>query len=139
MKPEEIEDLFIRSLDTALPEKAKSDLNQELSGNDTLAGELSRYALLRETILRKEAASFGPYFAQKVITKIQNLGVEIDRQIGHFFKKYQLAAIGVLIALLAVNAVFSDQINIYSVFGMENDPSTELVTFDFYQNLNDAL
>ena len=139
MTPEQIEDLFIRSFDDALSEEEKKGLLKGLHTETGLATDLSQYKSIRVAIRRKNPTSFGPFFAQKVINKIQNLGVEIDKQIGAFFKKYQLAVIGVLIALLAVNALFSDQLNISSLFGIEDDPTTEIVSFDFFQNLNDAL
>ena len=83
-------------------------------------------------------STFGPYFAQKVILRIQNLRVEIDQQIVFFFKKYQLAALGVVIALLAVNVIFADTLDLPSVLGVEETAAPaddDLLSFDFYENL----
>jgi hypothetical protein len=141
MTPLEIEDLYIRSFDQAMDSPGKELLLKALRTNTGLATDLSQYKKIREVLLRKEPATFGPYFAKKVITKIQNVGIQIDRQILAFFKKYQLAAVGVVIALLALNAIFADQLNLQSLFGLENTTTTtdDIVSFDFYETLNSDL
>jgi hypothetical protein len=109
-----------------------------LKSNMGMATELSHYKKIREITLRTTPASFGPYFARKVVAKIQNVGIQIDRQILTFFKKYQLAAVGIIVALLALNAVFADQLNLQSLFGLEEamPAADEIVSFDFNEILN---
>ena len=139
MNTNEIEDLFLRSLDQPLSDAEKEQLVNALRTNSGLAKDVSRYKSIRESVLRSKPSTFGPYFAQKVITKIQNLRVEIDKQIVFFFKKYQLAALGVFIALLAVNVIFSDQLNVPSVLGIKEEAAAiddEIIdAFDFQSNL----
>ena len=139
MNTNEIEDLFLRSLDQTLSDAEKEQLVNAFRTNPGLAKEVSQYKHIRQTILRNKPATFGPYFAQKVITKIQNLRIEIDKQIIFFFKKYQLAALGVFIALLAVNVIFSDQFDVPSVLGIKEEAAAiddEVIeAFDFQNNL----
>ena len=139
MNTNEIEDLFLRSLDQTLNDAEKEQLVNALRTNHGLAKDVSQYKSIRESVLRSKPATFGPYFAQKVITKIQNLRVEIDKQIVFFFKKYQLAALGVFIALLAVNVIFSDQLDVPSVLGIKEEAAAiddEIIdAFDFQSNL----
>ena len=139
MNTNEIEDLFLRSLDQTLSDTEKGQIVNALKTNTGLAKDISQYKSIRESILRSKPATFGPYFAQKVITKIQNLRVEIDKQIIFFFRKYQLAALGVFIALLAVNVIFSDQVDIPSVLGIKEEAAAiddEIIeAFDFQSNL----
>ena len=139
MNTNEIEDLFLRSLDQTLSDAEKEQLVNALRTNQGLARDVSQYKSIRESILRSKPATFGPYFAQKVITKIQNLRVEIDKQIVFFFRKYQLAALGVFIALLAINVIFSDQVDVPSVLGIKDEAATiddEIIdAFDFQSNL----
>ena len=139
MNTNEIEDLFLRSLDQTLSDAEKEQLVNALRTNQGLAKDVSQYKSIRESILRSKPATFGPYFAQKVITKIQNLRVEIDKQIVFFFRKYQLAALGVFIALLAINVIFSDQVDVPSVLGIKEEAATiddEIIdAFDFQSNL----
>lgn len=94
---------------------------------------------------RKRETSFGPYFGVRVVNRIQNLRKEIDHQIIFFFKKYQLAALGILIAIVAVNIISADDITIQSVLGIdEKNVNTvvneaDSITFDFYKTLNEQL
>ncbi len=154
MNPNEIEDLFLRSFDQPLSETEKEKMLTAMQANAGLAKDLSAFKKIRETVLRERPATFGPYFAQKVITRIKGLRIEIDKQIIFFFKKFQLAAAGVLVALLAVNVIFSDQLNVDSIFGIQDtvaaidQPMTdnqdtvtndlETVSFDFFDNLTDS-
>ncbi len=150
MKPEEIEDLFIRSFDEPLNEAEKEQLVSAMRDNPPVARELAAYKDIRETVLRKIPATFGPYFAQKIVTRIQNMHIQIDRQIVFFFKKFQLAAAGVMVALLAVNVIFADQLNISSVLNIQDSVATasqpatnpdsvtddvDVVSFDILDNL----
>ena len=140
MNANEIEDLFIRSFDQPLNDMEKDELVKAMHANPGLAKDITAYKSIRESVLRKKPATFGPYFAHKVITRIQNLRIEIDKQIMFFFRKYQLAALGVLIALLAVNVIFADKLDLPSVLGIENTTQTvpaedDLLSFDFYEKL----
>jgi hypothetical protein len=138
MTKQEIEDLYIRSFDEPMNDREKEMLLHALKANTGLTTELLTYKRIREVTLRSTPATFGPYFAKKLVDKIQNVGVQIDRQILTFFKNYQLAAVGVVIALLALNAVFADQLNLRSIFGLEDSSQTteEIVSFDFNEILN---
>jgi hypothetical protein len=141
MTPQEIEDLYIRSFDEPMNAEEKELLLKALKTNAGVATDLSHYKKIREVLLRSNPATFGPYFSKKIITKIQNVGIQIDRQILAFFKKYQLAAVGIVIALLALNAVFADQLNLQSLFGLEDTTTQteEIVSFDFNEILNNDL
>ncbi len=141
MTPQEIEDLYIRSFDEPMNAEEKELLLKALKANAGVATDLSHYKKIREVLLRNTPTTFGPYFSKKVIAKIQNVGIQIDRQILAFFKKYQLTAVGIVIALLALNAVFADQLNLQSLFGLENTTiqTEEIVSFDFNEILNNDL
>jgi len=141
MTPQEIEDLYIRSFDEPMTAEEKDLLLKALKSNPGVATDLSNYKKIREVLTNTNPSTFGPYFSRKVITKIQNVGIQIDRQIIAFFKKYQLAAVGVVIALLALNAVFADQLNLQSLFGLEDTTTQteEIVSFDFNEILNNDL
>ncbi|HNP76929.1 MAG: hypothetical protein U0289_06405 [Cyclobacteriaceae bacterium] len=137
MNTNELEDLYLRSLETALSPAEQEILLRELQKNAGLAQELATYRDIRATLLRKRPATFGPYFAQKVVNRIHGMRIEIDRQIVFFFRKYQLAAVGVLIALLAINVLFADQLNLPSIFGLTDTVSAEeeLAGFNFIDTL----
>src|SRR5690348_9220575 len=109
MKPEELEAIFIRSLDAPLSTKELDEFLAALKQHPLLAKELEEHNSIREILKAKEPATFGPYFASKLMTKIQNTGVVIDRQLFSFFKKFQLAAMGVVVALLVLDVVFANE------------------------------
>jgi hypothetical protein len=138
MTPQQIEDLYIRSFDHPMTAQEKEILLSATKANAGLASDLSHYKKIREVALRGTAAGFGPYFAKKVITRIQNVGIQIDRLVLVFFKKYQVAALGAVVALLALNAAFADQLDLLTLFGLEDAPSAseEVVLFDFNEILN---
>lgn len=141
MNVREIEDLYVRAFDEPMSAARNTELLEAIRNNPGLATELADYKRMREVLLRRSPATFGPYFAAKVVSKIQNVGIQIDRQIFAFFKKFQLAAVGVIIALLALNVIFADDINVQSLFGLEDATNTEdeIVSFDFYEMLNNDL
>lgn len=141
MRREEIEALYLKSLDGSLSADEKRLLMEGLEADKGLAAELEGYERVREAVRRKEPATFGPYFAQKVILRIQNTRVEIDQQIAFFFKKYQLAVIGVFVALLTINVIFSDTVDLPSLLGIHDETAVpsgeddEIESFDFTQYL----
>lgn len=140
MNRDKIEDLFLKSLDHLPDAAVKLELTDAMGRDEELAKSLSGYLIMREELLRKQPATFGPYFASKVVARIQSMRVEIDKQIMFFFRKYQLAALGILVALLTINVVFSDQINLPSVLGITDESTSadeDLLSFDFYNNFNE--
>lgn len=138
---EQIEDLFIQSLDSPLRENEQRQLAYELQHNPEWAKRLSGYEKIRKHMRHTEGSTYGPYFASKLIAKIQNTRTEVERQIFIFFKKYQLAAFGIIAALVILNTFFSDSVTIDSIFGVNDTmvPSDEIVSFDFYETLNTIL
>lgn len=141
MNATEIEALYLKSLDGTLTESESRQLKEALQANEAVAKDLAQYDAIRESILRKSPETFGPYFAQKLIAKIQNSRVEIDQQIAFFFKRFQLAAIGIFVALLTINIIFSEEVNLPSVLGIQDEQTAptpaddEIETFDFSQYL----
>ena len=131
------EDLFLQSLDGNISEEQKLQLMEAISADRTLKKNADQFLTLRTKLLRKEQESFGPFFAERIINRIKSLRKEIDYQIFFFFKKYQLAAIGVVVALLVLNIVLSDNLTVKSVLGFEDERARDIVTIDLYQNLTE--
>ncbi len=142
MKIEEIEDLWLRSLDGTLTADEQRQLDAALNAHPELATDIAQYTKIRERLRRSEDATFGPYFAQKVITKLQTAKVGIDRQIMIFFKKYQLVAVGLVLFLLTLNLLSADKIDVASILGIEEAATPEstpveeedLLSFDLYDH-----
>lgn len=138
MKPKELEDYFLQSLDQPLNELEKGRLSHALESNPDVARDAVQYKKIREVLLNTKPATFGPFFAQKVINKLHNIRADVDSQISFFFKKYQLALLGIVMALLAVNSMLADRVDIPSLLGIEETVAAaddELDLFDLYSNL----
>jgi hypothetical protein len=127
-----------------LSDDDKRKLVEAMRSHGGIAADMQQYKDIRSSMLRQKPATFGPYFAQKVINRIQGMRVEIDRQIVFFFKKYQLAALGVFVALLTINIIFSEQLDLPSILGIQdteattvaNTPEDDIETFNFLEALN---
>jgi hypothetical protein len=92
---------------------------------------------IRELLVKRSGQSFGPFFAERVIHQIKTLHQEVEYQLFSFFKKYQLVALGLVVALLALNVLFSDNLSIKSILGFEENSATEIVQIDLYQDLTE--
>lgn len=131
------DDLFLQSLDGQISDDQKKKLAKALEGNSILKKNADQFLKLRITLSRKKGESFGPFFAERIVNQIRSLKKEIDYQIFFFFKKYQLAAIGVVVALVVLNIVLSDSLTVKSVLGFEDEKVDDIVTIDLYQNLTE--
>ena len=129
------EDLFLHSLDENLNDDQKITLAEAMNNNRNLKREADQFVKLRAHLLKKEEDSFGPFFAERIINRIKSLKEEIDYQVFFFFKKYQMAAIGIVVALIVLNIVLSDNLTLKSVLGFEEEHIDDVVTIDLYQNL----
>jgi hypothetical protein len=139
MEKDKKEELLIKSLDAKLSNEERSMLMNLLEHDHEVKRYSRQYEKLRQMLLRPEPDSFGPFFAERIVNKIKNLKKEIDYQIFFFFKRYQLAAVGIVIALIVLNIIFSDQLTLKSVLGLEdqNQTATDLLeNVDLYSELS---
>ncbi len=134
---EKKDELLIKSLDNKLSNEERQLLMTMIENDHQLKKYSQQYERLRQMLLRQEPDSFGPFFAERIVNRIKNMKKEIDYQIFFFFKKYQLAAVGVVIALIVLNIIFSDQLTLKSVLGFEDQTSTDLIeNVDLYSELS---
>jgi len=131
------EDLFLQSLDGRISDDQKRKLAEAMIADPILKKNADQFVKLRDKLLRKEEESFGPFFAERIINQIKSLKKEIDYQIFFFFKKYQLAAIGAVVALVVLNIVLSDSLTVKSVLGFEDEQVDNIVSIDLYRNLTE--
>lgn len=135
MNINESEELFLRSLDTEVSGEERIQLKNVLDQSLELKNKSQQLLQVRELLARKEADSFGPFFAERIAYRVSQLKREIDYQIFFFFKRYQLLAAGIVIALLALNILLSDQLSIKSILGFEDPTIEEVISIDLYSNL----
>lgn len=133
----EEEKLLLKHLDASLSPSEQQALERSLTNNEELTEGLTAYQNLRAQLKRQQEATFGPFFAERIVTQLKKRTQEIDYLILFFFKKYQVLAVGVLVALLTANVFLADQFTIASIFGLEKESIEDIVTIDVYQNLNE--
>ncbi|MCE2893491.1 MAG: hypothetical protein LW721_03560 [Flammeovirgaceae bacterium] len=94
---------------------------------------------IQEILSEGKGQTFGPFFAERVIYHIRVMQDQVEYQLFSFFKKYQLAAIGVVVALLVTNIILSETWSVSSILGLEKNLATDTVTdilqIDLYQDL----
>ena len=134
---EEFEDLFLKSLDGSLSDRDKEILSTSIQKDARLEKTSNQYLQVRQLLHRQEDDSFGPFFAERIINHIRTVKSQIDYQIFFFFKKYQLAVVGIIIALVAINIVLSDKLSVKSVLGLEEIAQEEIVFIDLYEGLTE--
>jgi hypothetical protein len=141
MKQHDAEDLFIRSLDTPLSDDENALLSKALDGMPGLKRDTILHLEIREKLRLKGPATFGPFFASKVMQAIQDSGIAIDRYLISFFRRFRLAAVGIAVGLIAVNVLLAEERDLSSVFNIGEDTTTEQETFvlDFFGSITSDL
>jgi len=130
MNKEEFERLYLQSLEMPIERSQQLHLDEALATHRILQHSAHQFTTLRALFEPQEPSSFGPFFAERVTNYIKNLKNEVDYQLFAFFKKYQLAAIGIVVALVILNLFQSDQFSIASFLGFEEKaPLVEPIDF----------
>ncbi|MFM7487871.1 MAG: hypothetical protein ACKO13_13255 [Cytophagales bacterium] len=135
MTKEEFEKVFLHSLDATIAANEQVRLHDAIEGHRPFQQMAKEFTTLRELIIVKDKSSFGPFFAERVTHYIKNIKSEIDYQIFSFFKKYQLAALGIVVALVIANLFQSEQSSIASFLGFEDNNSL-LNPSDFFTSIS---
>lgn len=142
MTHEELEDLYIRSLDENLAPLERQTLVDAAREHADVSRLFDEHRQVRDVLAAPQRATFGAYFATRLMNKIQNTGAIIDRELFGLFKRFQLAALGVVVVLLILNFVFTEQISMGAILGLEptNDTTEELAApFNLSETFNDLL
>jgi hypothetical protein len=135
MTTEGKEDLYLRSLDGSINVTEQSLLDQALTIDHPLKKAAEEFGQIRELLSIRQGESFGPFFAERVVHHLKVLKNEIDYQLFFFFKKYQLAALGLIVALLAINIILSSTLSLPSILGLEDETLSDIVQIDLFENL----
>ena len=129
------EELLLKSFDVPISAREREELSLGMQSDSTLRRQSDQYLKIRELMLRVEPDSFGPFFAERIMQQLKQRVNEIDYLIFFFFKKYQVLALGVLVALLITNLLFTDQLTLKSLFGIEQETTEDILSIDLYKNL----
>ncbi len=129
------EELLLKSYDAPVSAREREELSMQMQNDPTLRRQSDQYVKIREMMLRTEPDSFGPFFAERIANQLKQRVNEIDYLIFFFFKKYQVLALGVLVALLVTNLLLTDQLSLKALFGVEQETTEEVLSIDLYKNL----
>lgn len=135
MERKNIEDLLLDSFDRKITVSEEEIVRQNLSTNSEAIKMNSQFGQIREMLMNKEESTFGFFFAERVINRIKVLHDDVEYQLFSLVKKFRLVALGLIIALLAINIVMADGLSVKSILGLEDDTITELVQIDLYKEI----
>ena len=131
----ENEELLLKSYDVPVSAREREELAKQTQNDPTLRRQSDQYVKIRELMLRTEPDSFGPFFAERIVNQLKQRVNEIDYLIFFFFKKYQVLALGILVALLVTNLLLTDQLSLKALFGVDQETTEEGFSIDLYKNL----
>jgi hypothetical protein len=131
----EHEELLLRSWDAPVSARERETLAEAMQNDPAMRQQSEQYQRIRTLLLRVEADSFGPFFAERIMNMIKNRTQQIDYLIFFFFKKYQVLLLGVLVALLVSNMLLTDQLTLKGILGLE-ETTLDVYAIDLYEDLN---
>lgn len=105
-------ELLLKSFDAALTSEEQARLNAALSASETLRLEQERIWRMRDAVGRGAARSFRPFFAERVIQRIQTTARENTESFSDslmaLFRPVLIAAAVLIAVMLSYNAVRHD-------------------------------
>ena len=107
--------LLYRSFDTELSEKSQKRLDDALERSNELRMERARALAQRQALAKSGTQSFGPFFAERVMGRIESLGQSKTNGFELFYETFKamfqrlaIASAVVLLALASYNLVKGD-------------------------------
>jgi hypothetical protein len=116
-------------------ETQRTKLAQALKQDSFLKSLNDQYNQLREMLHRKEKATFGPFFSERIVHAINQRKENIDYVALSFFKKYQLLVLGIVVALFILNLVVAEDFSFKAIFGLDQQTPEDVYSIDVYKNL----
>lgn len=127
--------VLLKSMDARVDRDEQIQLNNLLKEDSSIRGLNDQYQQLREMLHRKDKATFGPFFPERIAHAIDQRRENIDFLALSFFKKYQLLILGVLVALFILNLVVAEDFSLKAIFGLDQETTEEVFSIDVYKNL----
>jgi len=106
--------LLYRSLDGDLKDKDQKNLDEALKKSEELRKEKDRVLAQRQAVADSVDQSFGPFFAERVMNRIEGLGQKKNglevfyESFMAAFRKVAIVSAAVLVLLVSYNLVKSD-------------------------------
>lgn len=130
--------LLYRSLDVDLKVKDQHRLDKALEESEELRKEKERILVQRQAVADSAGQSFGPFFAERVIQRIETLspkknGLEVFYE--NFmaaFRKVAIVSAVVLVLLISYNVIKSDIVPEDELFFMADTTMEEILDLPLF-------
>jgi len=107
--------LLYRSFDTELSEKDQKSLDDALERSDELRMERERALAQRQALAKSGTQTFGPFFPERVMGRIESLGQTKKNGFELFYETFKamfqriaVASVAILLVLISYNLIKSD-------------------------------
>ena len=130
---EEILKLLIRSLDEKLSEEDERKLSDALKNSEGFLLEKQRLLKLRNDISESAVNSFEPFFAEKVMNKIESAQKpgtsvnHIDRIFYYVFRRFAVIGAAAVLLFIVYNFILTGQISLSALFGIPEITYEEII------------
>ncbi len=130
--------LLYRSLDGDLKDKDQKKLEEALERSEVLRKEKERALAQRQAVADSAGRSFGPYFAERVMHRIEGLGQKkngLEAFYENFmaaFRKVALVSAVVLVLLISYNVIKSDIVPEDELFFVADTTMEEILNLPLF-------
>jgi hypothetical protein len=130
--------LLYRSLDSDLDEKDRRKLDAALEASEELRKEKERLMAQRQAVAQSGSSSFGPFFAEKVMNRIEGLGQKKNGLEAFYesfmaaFRKVAIVSAAVLVLLISYNVFKSDIVPEDEFFFMADTTMEEILDLPLF-------
>jgi hypothetical protein len=106
--------LLYRSFDDELNQEEKEQLDRALRGSEELRKEKERVLAQRQALAASSASSFKPFFAERVMGRIESLGIKKNgfesfyEMLLLMFRRFAIIGAAILLLLLIYNLQTGD-------------------------------
>lgn len=130
-------ELLYRSFDDELGEKEQKQLEEALKGSEELRKKKEKITTLREAVSKGAAQSFKPFFAERVVNRIQSLdeknGLETFYEaLKAVFRRFAIIGAAVMIVLIAYNLGTGDSLSSDEVFYASDTTYEEILDLPLF-------
>ena len=130
--------LLYRSLDDDLKDKDQKKLDEALEKSEDLRKEKERVLAQRQAVADSAGQSFGPFFAERVMNRIEGLGQKKNGLEAFYesfmtaFRKVAIVSAAVLVLLISYNVVKSDIVPEDELFFMADTTIEEILELPLF-------
>lgn len=130
--------LLYRSLDSDLKVKDQKKLDEALEKSEELRKDKERVLAQRQAVANSSSKSFGPFFAERVMHRIEGLGQKKNglevfyESFMATFRKVAIVSAVVLVLLISYNVVKSDIVPEDELFFMADTTMEEILDLPLF-------